>query len=71
MTTLMVKGFTRGLGVNEDRVRAIDRGKATALPRSLHYATRRTKTVRKKKPGRFGRDDRKGGAHTGAHDVGA
>jgi hypothetical protein len=28
------------------------------LPRSRHYATRRTKTVRRKKPGRSGRDDR-------------
>jgi hypothetical protein len=39
----------------------IDRGWAAALPRSLHCATRRTQTVRKKKPGRSGRDDRKGG----------
>jgi hypothetical protein len=29
------------------------------LPRSLHCATRRTEDVRKKKPGRFGRDDRR------------
>src|SRR5260221_6649808 len=50
----------------------IDRGGAAALPRSLHCATRRTQTVREKKPGRpamasgtqgarSGRDDRKGG----------
>jgi len=36
----------------------IDRGDGGALPRSLHYAVRRTKTVRRKKPARSGRDDR-------------
>src|SRR5579864_8730416 len=34
-----------------------DLGGAVRLPRSLHYAARRTKTVRKKEPGRSGRDD--------------
>jgi hypothetical protein len=29
-----------------------------ALPRSFHSAARRTKTVRKKTPGRSGQDDR-------------
>jgi hypothetical protein len=43
----------------------IDRGRAAALPRSLHCATRRTQTVRKKKPGRSGRDDRKGSGAQG------
>jgi hypothetical protein len=31
---------------------------AVRLPRSLHYATRRTQIARKKRPGRAGRDDR-------------
>ena len=31
---------------------------AARLPGSLHYATRRTKNVRKRKPGRSGRDDK-------------
>src|SRR5712671_6639000 len=42
-----------------DWVGLIDLGGAGILPRSLHCATRRTKNVRKKNPGRFGRDDRK------------
>jgi hypothetical protein len=40
-------------------------GWGARLPRSLHYATRRTQTVRKKKPGRFGRDDEKIGISFG------
>src|SRR6202158_3889992 len=42
-------------------VRAIDRGWAARLPRSLRYATRCTKIVRKKKPSRSGRDDKQEG----------
>jgi hypothetical protein len=34
-------------------------GEAARLPRSLHYVTRRTKDVRRRKPGHFGRDDRR------------
>jgi hypothetical protein len=37
----------------------IDLASRPILPGSLHYAARRTKTVRKKKPGRSGRDDSK------------
>src|SRR6266404_3405413 len=33
-------------------------GGVAILPRSLHYATRHTKTVCRKKPGHSGRDDR-------------
>jgi hypothetical protein len=36
----------------------IDCGGLDIKPGSLHYAARRTNTVRKKKPGRFGREDR-------------
>jgi hypothetical protein len=35
----------------------IDSRDAVRLPRSLHYVTRRTQPVRKKKPGHSGRDD--------------
>jgi len=43
--------------VTVDRLGHVDLGGVLRLPRSLHYATRRTDTVRGKKPGRFGRDD--------------
>jgi hypothetical protein len=40
------------------RFGAIDSGEAAILPRSLHYVTRRIRTMRRKKPGHSGRDDR-------------
>ena len=39
------------------RLSLTDLGFADMLPRSLHYANRRSQPERRKKPGRFGRDD--------------
>jgi hypothetical protein len=38
-----------------------DLGDAAILPRSFHYAGRRTENVRRKKPARSGQDDRLAG----------
>ena len=39
-------------------------------PRSLHSVTRRAKTAREKKPGHFGRDDRKNKRAMRKHKLG-
>ncbi len=57
-TFLLLASISRGAGkAVVGQYGPGDLGGAAKLPRSLHYATRRTHTVRGKKPGRFGRDD--------------
>jgi hypothetical protein len=53
----------RGRYIGDKRMLLIDRDVAARLPRSLHHAGRRTKSVRKKKPARSGRDDNREEKH--------
>ena len=54
--------------VIDGRFCLIELSEIAILPGSLHSATRRTQTVRKRKPGRSGRDDRIGGKLGGTRE---
>jgi hypothetical protein len=58
-TVLRKRERVRDDSVLRRRLVPVDLGGAAILPRSLRCVARRTQTVRRKKPGRSGRDDRK------------